>query len=725
MYHSSKKQTLVVEPLLNGNELGVLRALNFLVQQEQINDDLLVIGGDNFFDFSFASFIQYFQKHAGSVVALYQAPQTFRYDGNYGIGFVNASKRITDFEEKPKDQSSNLIGTCCYFFTKYDLKLLQTFIHETSARDIGTFIHWLCHKSDVYAYIFDTRWFDIGDMSSLKQAGTNVREMNKNLLRRMLAEEVFDLRWSSCLRNNQDMVNGYGPVLDHDPLEKTAFESAVEKFSPVGYQNDVKLASSIAQALLFLKRSSGKKQAIIVGKDIRAGTDFIIRSFIQTLLQDPDVTVLYVGEASTAYVSYCVNHLSKTHDIAFGVQLSGSHTAWYKIGVEPLYGSYDAFHIAGSPFDADDLQKLREQTAETEIDPSLTNKKAGAFQNMAEPMFEAYRSHVVALAEKLFGPSYDARGAELLMLLDTGNNVSRKFVEPIFDHFGVNYKIINKEYKYIPNRTNDPNHASVREMMQDRCNLINHTVLGVAFDTDADRSAFFNNVGDSIPGDVVGFLLAQTIAKKENGFYFQFESNNHLGVPIIHGTKKNIVCTVDAGLFIEALDDVAVKRVSIGKPFLYSEVSRLLKERDFDMIAHCDGPFISLLFYMVCVRLLKKGKTLKESIEDALPELRSYAVLRSDVDLSSFVNVSSKTHMETKRAILMRTLDAVAGSGMEKINFDFYTGIVQNKDLRIFLRCSGHENFIIRASVEGRDKDVVQETLGNVIRTLQESARVA
>ena len=52
----------------NSDRLGSIGDMEFVVKHHNINDDLLVIGGDNLFEDNLAEFIQFFQENGSSIL---------------------------------------------------------------------------------------------------------------------------------------------------------------------------------------------------------------------------------------------------------------------------------------------------------------------------------------------------------------------------------------------------------------------------------------------------------------------------------------------------------------------------------------------------------------------------------------------------------------------------------------------------------------------------------
>ncbi len=175
--HYSMKITLIND-LTNNNEdrLGAIGDIDFAVKSANIDEDLLVVAGDNLFDFSLLSLHEFFIHKKASVVALYDLEDKEKVAGKLGVAELGSDFRIIGFEEKPSSPKSSLASTACYFFTKADLKLLEKCINEHQKPDnLGDFIKWLSSRTHVYGFVFTERWFDIGSHGQLGEADAHWR----------------------------------------------------------------------------------------------------------------------------------------------------------------------------------------------------------------------------------------------------------------------------------------------------------------------------------------------------------------------------------------------------------------------------------------------------------------------------------------------------------------------------------------------------------------------
>ena len=151
--------------------LGSIGDINFVLQQDIVNDDLLVVGGDNLFDYNVDEYIAFSrEKKPGITIGLYDLGGLEDAD-KYGVVELDSEGQLTSFEEKPANPKSSLIAMCFYHFPKETLAQIQTYIEETQKTDkAGDYIQWLHNKKLVYGFKFTGTWYDIGSIESYKEA---------------------------------------------------------------------------------------------------------------------------------------------------------------------------------------------------------------------------------------------------------------------------------------------------------------------------------------------------------------------------------------------------------------------------------------------------------------------------------------------------------------------------------------------------------------------------
>lgn len=143
---------------------GAIGSLSFWVNTKNITEDLLVIAGDNYFEFDLAQFIAaYNGKNA--LVAVYDIGDKSE-ASQFGVVQLDKN-RIAKFEEKPANPQSSLIATACYILPPRILSMLGEYCRLGERDNLGAFIAYLVDREEVYAYTFTELWFDIGTAESL------------------------------------------------------------------------------------------------------------------------------------------------------------------------------------------------------------------------------------------------------------------------------------------------------------------------------------------------------------------------------------------------------------------------------------------------------------------------------------------------------------------------------------------------------------------------------
>ena len=155
----------------NDDRLGAIGDIQFV----GLDDDLLVVAGDNLFDFSLADYGSYWRAKGGSCVAVHDVGDR-ELAKKYGIVDVDDDDRITNFVEKPADPPTTLCATATYLYRREHAALVATYLHEGNPPDQpGNFVAWLHVRAPVYAYRFPGEWYDIGDHAQLLEADNRMR----------------------------------------------------------------------------------------------------------------------------------------------------------------------------------------------------------------------------------------------------------------------------------------------------------------------------------------------------------------------------------------------------------------------------------------------------------------------------------------------------------------------------------------------------------------------
>lgn len=160
----SKPKLSVEDTSGEDEKFGVIGALAQLIDREGIDDDLLVIAGDNLISFSIGDFLDDFEARAAPTIAAYDV-ESKEAAKSYGLVELDGD-RVVDFQEKPDDPKSTLVSIACYAFPSEALVFDEYLAGDNNPDEPGWFVQWLQAHQEVYAYTFDDAWFDIGTPES-------------------------------------------------------------------------------------------------------------------------------------------------------------------------------------------------------------------------------------------------------------------------------------------------------------------------------------------------------------------------------------------------------------------------------------------------------------------------------------------------------------------------------------------------------------------------------
>jgi glucose-1-phosphate thymidylyltransferase len=161
----------------NEDRLGAIGDIRFTIEQGGFDDDLLVVAGDNLFDYSLADFAAFWRsKGVASAVAVHDVG-TRELARLYGVVDVDADGRVVAFVEKPDDPPSTLAATATYLYHREHARLIERYLAEGNNPDQpGNLIAWLHAREPVYAWAGEGGWFDVGDHDQLLEADNRLRE---------------------------------------------------------------------------------------------------------------------------------------------------------------------------------------------------------------------------------------------------------------------------------------------------------------------------------------------------------------------------------------------------------------------------------------------------------------------------------------------------------------------------------------------------------------------
>lgn len=168
----NKKQNItVLDDGTSSNEtrLGAVRDIQFAIDTLKLDDDMLVIAGDNLLDFSLIKFIDYARNKKTSCIMRYFEHSQAKLKKS-GVVTVDENDKIVRMVEKPAQPESPWCSPAFYYYTKEDAKLVEKGILSGCSTDApGSYITWLCTQTVVHAMEMPGARYDIGDLASYEE----------------------------------------------------------------------------------------------------------------------------------------------------------------------------------------------------------------------------------------------------------------------------------------------------------------------------------------------------------------------------------------------------------------------------------------------------------------------------------------------------------------------------------------------------------------------------
>ncbi len=164
---------------------GTIGAIINLIDQEDLDDDLIIVGGDNYQSFDGSEFVEFCREKESPANVVYDV-ENLDFATQFGIVDVEG-EQIVDFEEKPEEPPSTLASIAWYFFPEDQIDLFNQYEEHFQDTDIpqeqyldepGRLIEWAHDRTDMYAFSFDGEWFDVGTPEGYLNATAALTEGN-------------------------------------------------------------------------------------------------------------------------------------------------------------------------------------------------------------------------------------------------------------------------------------------------------------------------------------------------------------------------------------------------------------------------------------------------------------------------------------------------------------------------------------------------------------------
>lgn len=167
----TRRNTIVIDDgsIDNDHRLGAVKDIEFAIESLNLDDDLIILAGDNVLDFSFKKFIEYGKAKGTTCIMRHYQPSIEKLRKT-GVVVVDENDRVLSMEEKPQSPKSNWAVPPFYFYTREDSKMIKEGIAAGCGTDApGSFISWLVTKRPVHAYEMPGHRYDVGSIEGYEK----------------------------------------------------------------------------------------------------------------------------------------------------------------------------------------------------------------------------------------------------------------------------------------------------------------------------------------------------------------------------------------------------------------------------------------------------------------------------------------------------------------------------------------------------------------------------
>ena len=163
----------------NEHRIGAVKDIEFAIEKAGINDDTLILAGDNVLDFSLSSFIEYGKTKGTSCIMRPREPDKARLRKT-GVVTIDQSDLVLSMEEKPTEPKSEWAVPPFYYYVKEDLPLIKEGIENGCGTDApGSFVSYLAERRPVHAFLMPGKRFDVGSIEGYEKIRKEYKGIEK------------------------------------------------------------------------------------------------------------------------------------------------------------------------------------------------------------------------------------------------------------------------------------------------------------------------------------------------------------------------------------------------------------------------------------------------------------------------------------------------------------------------------------------------------------------
>ncbi len=181
---SSKKVTILNDGSIYPDDmLGAIGDLKFALNMTRCKEDIMVLAGDNWFDFSLKDFYNFYLAHGKRNVVFGQTKTDPELLKKGGVANLGEHGRVLSMEEKPSEPQGNFAVGPFYIYNASTIKTIYKYVSENEFNKVaidapGRFPAWLSKREPIYAYdIAPKHFIDIGTPEAYYTINDKIEEI--------------------------------------------------------------------------------------------------------------------------------------------------------------------------------------------------------------------------------------------------------------------------------------------------------------------------------------------------------------------------------------------------------------------------------------------------------------------------------------------------------------------------------------------------------------------
>ncbi len=424
---------------------------------------------------------------------------------------------------------------------------------------------------------------------------------------------------------------------------------------PVTAEFALKLGNAAGQVL---KAHDKSAKTIVLGQDTRVSGDMLKAAFVSGITAT-GIDVINLGIVPTPVVAFMVRAL----EASAGVVLSASHNPYYDNGVK-LFSN-----------EGEKLSDEIELEIEAALDKEFVSDVDGNYGQIISKINEI--SPYIEYCVSLFKEKIDLSDKKII--IDCAHGAMFRVAEEVFSKLKL--QCVNIASNPDGKNINVGCGAVHLQMLKDRV-IAEKAYLGIAFDGDGDRVMFVDELGNTVDGDDILYILSKH--------------------PSITQEVGGVVGTVMTNLAIEqAFDDakIAFKRAKVGDRYVLEQLNLL----GWKLGGEASGHVINLNY--------------NTTGDGLLAALQLLAVLSQREQALSALSAVKKMPQVMINVPLSRKVDADDMSLLiEDVSF---SEKALSDSGRVVLRPSGTEP-VLRVMVEAKDKKLASKWAEYLVEKVKE-----